>query len=250
LGICKLCGLERELIRSHIIPLAFHRHLQSDPVLAPVIVSNDSAIHPRRSPGGIYDEQLLCGECEIHFGPWDQYAAECLLQRFERDAQSFDPVRELIAYKFDGWDEARLRMFFISLLWRAAATNNYFFNRVTLGPYEVHARRLILSGTPGSPDDFSVLLCRWTTRPEHKNMELAQMSPYRTKLEGINMVKLFLGGMIIYIKCDQRTMSEPFREIILYPGRPVYAIARQFEGSKDVIALRPALENLASRKRR
>jgi hypothetical protein len=75
------------------------------------------------------------------------------------------------------------------------------------------------------------------------------MSPYRAKLQGVNIVKFFLGGMIVYIKCGQRSLSAPFPEIILHPNRPVYVLARQFEGSKDVLALRPAIEGYIARRR-
>jgi hypothetical protein len=247
MGICKLCGEERVLVRSHIIPIAFHRHMQSDPTVAPVVVGSASNSYPLRRPGGLYDEELLCDPCEKSFGPWDQYGAECLLQGFETDARPIALDGETLAYQINNWDEERIRMFALSLLWRAAATTNPIFDRVTLGPYEERLREIILAGTPGSPNDFSVLLCRWLTRPENERMALAQMSPYSWKLEGINMSKLFLGGFVFYVKSDQRAYTKPLAEMMLAPGRPVYAIATQLEGSKDIIAMRPTLERYAAR---
>ena len=244
MGICKLCGEERDLIRAHIIPLAFHRHLQSDADTPPLILGTNPNSFPRRSPGGLYDEDLLCLPCEQRCGPWDQYGAECLLQRFEQDAQPRYSDGELLIYEIYNWDERRLRMFALSLLWRAAVTKNGIFERVTLGgPYEPRLRARILAGDPGSPNEFSVLLSRWLVQPGHAGLELTQMSPYVWRLEGINMAKIFLGGFVFYIKCDQRPFIEPFPEIILSPNRPVYAIPRQLEGSKDLVALRPAILN-------
>jgi hypothetical protein len=246
MGLCKLCGEERVLVRSHIIPIAFHRHMQCDSTVAPVVVGSASDSYPMRRPGGLYDEELLCDPCEQRFGPWDQYGAECLLQGFERDAQRMAHNGETLAYQIDDWDQEKIRMFALSLLWRAAATTNPVFRRVTLGPYEERLRQLIVAGVPDSPDNFSVLLCRWHARPENEKMALTQMSPYSWKLEGINMSKLFLGGFVFYIKSDQRAFTHPFPEIMLSLGQPVYAIAQELEDSKDILAMRPALERYAA----
>jgi hypothetical protein len=246
MGICKLCGEERVRVRSHIVPLAFHRHMQSDSAMAPVVVGSASNSYPMRRPGGLYDEELLCDPCERRFGPWDQYGAECLLQGFETDAHRIAFNGETLAYQINNWDEEKIRMFALSLLWRAAATTNSVFSRVTLGPYKERLRQLILAGTPGSPDDFSILLGRWLTRPENEKMALTQISPYSWKLEGINMSKLFLGGFVFYIKSDQRAFINPFPEMMLSPGRPIYAIARELEGSKDILAMRPTLDRYAA----
>jgi hypothetical protein len=134
MGTCTLCGEERALVRSHIIPLAFHRHVQSVPDKPPVVIGSAANSFPQRSPGGIYDEELLCDPCEQRFGPWDQYGAECLLQRWDEDAKTQTWNSEVFVYEVDNWDEARLRMFVLSLLWRAAVTTKPFFRRVTLGP--------------------------------------------------------------------------------------------------------------------
>lgn len=242
MGICKLCGNDRNLLRAHIIPAAFHRHLQGNAVVPPLILGTAEHSFPRRSPGGLYDEQLLCLTCEQRLGPWDQYGAECLIQRFESDAQVRYSGNEVLIYQIDNWDEEKLRMFALSVLWRAAVTTNEIFRRVTLGPHEVRLKNRILTGDPGSPSDFSVFLSRWLIQPEHAGMELAQMSPYCWRLEGINMAKIFLGGFVLYIKIDQRPFVAPFPEIILSPNRPVYAIPRQLEGSNDLLALRPAMQ--------
>jgi hypothetical protein len=248
MSLCKLCDQDRELVEAHIIPLAFHRHMQMNSDRPPIVVGNQ---YPQRLPGGLYDGALLCQDCEVRFGPWDQYGAETLLQRFEQDAQRLiDSNGETLIFKVDGWKESRLRMFALSLLWRAAITARPFFHRVTLGPHENRLKTRILDGDPGSPDDFSVFLSRWQSKPEHAGMELMQLSPYVWKLDGINMAKIFLGGFVLYIKCDQRPFKPPLPSIVLAPGRAVYAVPRQLEGSQDMIALRPAILGYAAGLRR
>jgi hypothetical protein len=224
--------------------------MQMDSDRPPVIIATAADSFPQRSPGGIYDEELLCDLCEVRFGPWDQYGAECLLQRFDQDAQKGISNGEVIVYRVDNWDEARLRMFALSLLWRAAVTTRPFFKRVTLGPHEARLHDRILAGDPGPPNDFSVFLSRWQVRPEHVGMELTQLSPYVWRLNGINMAKIFLGGFVFYIKCDKRPFNEPFPDIVLAPGRSIFAVPRQLEGSQDINALKPAILRYAEYLRR
>src|SRR5258708_13149866 len=61
------------------------------------------------------------------------------------------------------------------------------------------------------------------------------------KLDGIHMAKIFLGGFVLYIKCDKPPLNNPFPDIILAPGCPIYAIPRQLEGSQDINALKPPI---------
>ena len=75
------------------------------------------------------------------------------------------------------------------------------------------------------------------------------MSPYNTKLQGVNEVKLFLAGTALHVKADRRPYPAPFPELILGPDRPLIVIAGELEGSKDILALRPALEAAAARAR-
>ncbi|MGB6603452.1 MAG: hypothetical protein WBE65_04075 [Steroidobacteraceae bacterium] len=248
--ICKLCHEDRVLVRSHIIPDAFNRALKGGMDAPPVMLSNNPRQHPKRRPGGHYDEDLVCDPCERRFLPWDTCGADFFLNRLPTEGQPLTaPNGEAVAHQFENVDYTQLKLFAISLLWRASASSNEFFRRVQLGPYEEAARQLILNQAPGTADEFATMIVRWVARPPHEQLAQTQMSPYRAKLEGVNEVKLFLAGAVMHVKVDQRPYPEPFPELILRPDRPLVVIARELEGSKDILALRPALEAAAARAR-
>jgi hypothetical protein len=249
--VCKLCHLDRVLVRSHIIPDAFNRALKGSADAPPVMLSTDPRHHPRRRPGGHYDDDLVCDTCEQRFGPWDAYGAEFFLNRFQSEGQPLiAPNGEVLAYQFPNVDYTRLKLFAVSLLWRASATTNEFFRRVKIGPYEEKARQMILEESAGASDEFATMIVRWVAQPPHEGLAELQMSPYKAKLEGVNEVKLFLAGAVMHVKVDQRPYPEPFPELILRTGEPLLVVARELEGSKDILALRPALEAAAARARR
>jgi hypothetical protein len=132
--ICKLCDQEKKLIKAHIIPEGFFRPLQSESRAAE-IHTNTIGVHPKRSPIGIYDKNILCEDCDGKLGVWDEYAQKLLLQNFNEDNALYDN-KEKIAYKIKDYDYIIIKLFFISLLWRASITTQEYFDRIVVGPFE------------------------------------------------------------------------------------------------------------------
>jgi len=215
------------------------------------MISNNPEQHPKRRPGGHYDEELVCEPCERLFSRGDDYAAQFFLNQFREDGQPLNAsTGEVMAYRYDNIDYRKLKLFAISLLWRVAASSIVFCARVTIGPHEERARQLILANDPGAPEDFSVLIARWVAAPNRQGLLQSQFSPYCARIDAVNEVKLFLAGAVIHVKVDKRLYPAPFPELILRPDAPLYVIARELEGSKDLLALRPALDAHVARLRR
>jgi hypothetical protein len=201
-----------------------------------------------RRPGGHYDENLVCEACERLFAPWDDYAAALFLNELRTDGEPIKaPSGAVAASLYPGVEYFRLKMFAISLLWRASATKLGFFSGINLGPYEERARGLILTPDTGGESEFQVLITRWTAQERHRPLAETQFSPYLGRLEGVNNTRFFLAGSMLQVKVDKRPYPAPLPEIVLRRDLPLVVIARQFEGSNDVLALRPALEKLAAR---
>ena len=198
MSVCKLCHQDRPLVRSHIIPDAFNRALKGGTDAPPVMLSTHPRHHPRRRPGGHYDEDLVCNSCERRFWPWDTYGADFFLNRLRTEGQPWIAANgEVLAYQFENVDYTQLKLFAISLLWRASVTRNEFFRRVKIGPYEAAARQMILDETAGTADEFATMIVRWVAQPPHEQLAELQMSPYKAKLEDVNEVKLFLAGAVM-----------------------------------------------------
>src|SRR6202521_4424365 len=111
---CRLCEQERRLVRAHAIPEAFFRVLRSGGE-TPLLVSNTGNSFPRRAPIGVYDEGMLCDECERKFGDVDSYAAQVLLTSFQ---ELFKPVvhGERVALQAKGVNQELLLPFLVGTL--------------------------------------------------------------------------------------------------------------------------------------
>lgn len=158
-GMCFLCRKHRSLVKSHIIPEAFFEKEYSTRLL-----SNVEGTYPRRAPIGVYD-RIVCATCEIIFGSHDTYASEVLL----RDISAYQAIKlgnKLLALIAHDIDYCRLKLFSISVIWRASVRSHPFYNPVNLGPFEKRARDMIIAGDPGEARDFatwwSIFDMQWT----------------------------------------------------------------------------------------
>jgi hypothetical protein len=228
---CKLCGKSKQLIKAHSIPECFFRLLRNGKT-PPKLVSNTPDTYPKKSPIGVYDKQILCGDCEHIFSPLDDYACKLLIETFsEKFAITYNG--KTIGYKLDKIDYNKLKLFFMSVLWRAAASTHTFYSRVTTGPYEEQLREMIISGDPGTPELFSVILARFNS-PFDKVTDTIS-DPFRTRFDGgVNYYVFYMGSFIAYIKIDKRPTPSNFARVQLTPNEPLIILTRDFLNSREL----------------
>jgi hypothetical protein len=186
-----------------------------------------STFYAKKSPVGVYDTGIVCAQCESIFSPWDDYAQKLLLAKPIEDQYVIKDGQK-IAYVETGIDYAKLKLFFISLLWKAAVSNHYFFSRVNVGPFEPQLRRMILKGDPGDPDTFAITVAKF-----EDSLGTILMNPHPERWRDINYYRFYLAGYMAYIKVDRRPTPDFMGELALNPERPLFIILRDLKTSKD-----------------
>jgi hypothetical protein len=127
-----------------------------------------------------------------------------------------------------------LKLFFLSLLWRASVSRHFFFRRVTTGPFERELRRMLLTGDPGAPEEFAVNLGRFDN-PTYAGI----LDPHLDRYEGINYCRLYLGSFVTYMKVDRRPPPAFLVDLAMRDGVPIVVVRRgDHEGSKDAAVMR------------
>lgn len=230
---CRLCGKAEKFVKAHIIPEAFFRVLRNDEK-PPLIVTDIENCAPRkRSPIGVYDENILCEACEKNFDKFDAYGIDVLLSRKK---QLFRPVssgmRE-VALQADGIDRKLLLQFLVATLWRASVSTHEFYRRVNLGPFEEIAREVILNPAHAVPSEFEAVLSDWDVAEDQKTIADGIMDPFAEKLEGVNSYRVYFGQVIAYVKVDRRPFPAPFSKLSLLAQSQVTLVRRNFKLSKD-----------------
>jgi len=228
---CKFCQQDKKLIEAHIIPRSFHEPLKEGGQ-TPLIITSKEGVFPKKSPIGIYDKEILCEECERKFSPWDDYGNKFLTQELQEERYLINNG-EYLAYNFGQCDYVNLKLFFLSVLWRAAVSKQQLFRQVKLGPYEEKLRQLILNNDPGEVSDFSVALSKFDAPAN----ETGILNPDRTTYDGVNHYRLYLGGYMAIIKVTNLPVPKVFEWLYIAPDKDVFCIMREFKTSKEYGAM-------------
>lgn len=224
---CKFCKEEKKLIKAHIIPEGFFRRLR-DSGVAPILATNKKGEYKKRVPIGVYDQEILCGDCESIWGGWDTYAQE-FLGEIPLGGQPIYARGQYIGYQVDTYDYAKLKLFFVAVLWRASASQHPYYARIALGPFEDKAKAMLSRGDPGSRENFAVTLAKFDDP-----LGIGMLDPHPEKLDGVNYCRFYLGGYIAYIKVDSRRGAAPMKDFALSVDGPLYVLLRELSRSKEL----------------
>lgn len=241
LSNCKLCLSDRPLVKSHIIPEPFWKLLKSEGE-TPLLHSTIPGDHAKRAPIGVYDKGILCQSCDGRLGVWDDYGHKTLLRDFD-EVCVYEGKR--LAGIFDNIDYKKLKLFFLSILWRASVGSQAFFNRVELGEHQNRLYEMIRSEDPGDPDEFAVNLLKL-----EGGQSRIILSPARTCIENVNYFKLYMGGYVAHIKVDKRPTGKRLREVALQPDGALYVILQDLRESGEFEVMKRIVIISAEKKRK
>jgi hypothetical protein len=222
-GVCKLTGTHGKFVKCHIIPAA----------LTPPEVKGDP-LHQGGQGRSVrrmiswYDKALVTRAGEEILRDLDTWAIRELRQQkliwSSWGADSELNTRDYVRLPVDGigWgfreiqvsDAARLRQFFLSLLWRAAASNMYEFAEVAVEePVLAQLRDMILAGSADPPYLFPIQLNQLSTRGVPHNLTpisrmVADPDPNGGDTPPYPIFRFYFDGLCV--KFDRRSLNQQF----------------------------------------
>jgi hypothetical protein len=208
-GVCKLTGKRGKFVASHILPRALTTLSHSGEKVREAALG----MRPLWRPATWYDDRLVIREGEDILEEIDTPGIEALRKHtlvwssFKCDTP-FSPedlipygegvnLRELCLGSAD-----ELRMFFLSIVWRAAASSRPEFADVQLAEDILEdLRQRVLTRNPGSVWDYPITLDQLITRGATQNrtpiMEDSYIPVNGTKgLESVASVRIYLDGLV------------------------------------------------------
>lgn len=227
---CKLCDLERPLCKSHIIPKAFFRDAKASEPDRGLNMVTQERIEIGKMAGEY--ERLLCRDCETLVGRYDDYGIRFFRQ--EVGVRLGKLGDEMVPKDIDIIDEidlTGLRIFIISVLWRASISSRPFFANVQLGPFEHIAKQIILDKNLLT-DQFPFYMTRYSEADNAKNI---MFNPVPSMQEGRRFYTLNMGGFNIWVKVDGRELRDPFRYVweVLTERGSLLVFEKKFIGSVE-----------------
>ena len=123
-----------------------------------------------------------------------------------------NPVTGLIQLKVD--DYAKLKLFFLSLLWRVGVAQGDFFRCVDLGPHELRLREMLQTRNPGEPGDYGCLVTPLLPEPGVA-MDRVVLMPMMTRLGGVNGCLLVFRRFVFQYFISRHRISPGVRQSFL-----------------------------------
>lgn len=200
--ICQLCLQEKPLLKkSHIIPNFLYKRLfGSDHRLVNMSIGDFKDY--KYTYSGFYEKDILCKECDtILLSRLETYASDCIYfngsqrTRSTIETELLGGQETLPAVRFHNLDYTKIKLFFLSILWRAHISKHEFFKDVDLGPYADRLRKMLLTNDAGKEEEFEVILFHidsFETRPEK-----ALFQPRKINSDG-NCQYIFYIDRIVY----------------------------------------------------
>jgi len=158
------------------------------------------------------------------------------------------PEAEAGIRKLEGVDCPRLRLFFLSLLWRAAETNLFEFNAVSMPANELaQLREMVLHGRVEPYDFYPVTLIQLWTRNFPHNWSASRLikrqpmvDPVTEKLvEGasreIDHYRFYFDGLIAHMHInDDAEHVAGVGSVYVGPGNELVVTTVRSEGSREM----------------
>lgn len=197
---CRLCHTELNAsnkCNAHILPQGMLKAMSPEEFGQLLIVGTDMG-KKKRAPIGSYDPNILCNSCDNKIGVYDKYAL-----KFIRTAKLEEhPVG--VGWLIKSVDSHKLKLFCMSYLWRASITTRSEFRGTSLGgKHEERLRQFILNDDPGSPDDYTVIFARFTSKT---GKAAGVMFPAKTKIRNLTFYEAYLPDFYkFWIKIDSRS---------------------------------------------
>ena len=201
-GRCKFCGEAKKLIKAHVLPKKFFSLDVEDDLIA---IGTDKHYEPRCSTG-VYDTNILCKECDGNIGNYDQEAQKLFLSDLSVYEHKGKDIYEIPSNVFN---HSRLRLFFISMIWRASISSMPMFKNISLGPkYEKIALDILKNPTLDNENLFSVFIFKLK---EIQDIPISKVfiEPYPYRHKGIRMYCFVFSGYSIHMKVDNRKLDQP-----------------------------------------
>jgi hypothetical protein len=209
-GICKFCGEAKKLIKAHIIPKGFYHGKRM------ISIGRDS---PIRTPinNGEWDNSILCAKCDEEFGAYDDEAQSLFLKNISNYKLSKDGITAYFipeeAFNFD-----KLKLFFISLLWRAAMSTRRGYEHLNGLDKRYISDAFNVLKNPELMDDniFEVLTFKLKSGPNMPPLSKIIISPCPIEMAGIKYFRFVFSGYDFYIKVDYSVSDDKLPDIPIH----------------------------------
>ncbi len=190
-GTCKYCGKEKELCKAHIVPKKFYLDYTTERYR-----SIDQDFNKEYAQSGIWDDTILCGDCDNKLNEYDKEGYKILLNALKTKEKTINDIPKAYLFKEgEDFDYINLRFFFISLLWRASISSKAMYNKVNLGKFEDIALSILKNEKTDDEKYFQTIVFREPEEAPYGKVHYC----IKSKFDNVICYKIFFTKFIVCI---------------------------------------------------
>jgi len=217
-GRCKLCHNDRKLVKSHIIPDWAYKRIYDSNHRILSVASN--TIVPIRFPRTGEWDRFVCSECEEFFKYLDDYGRAIVFSRPGESTYGISTQRADYGANVLNVDYARMKLFQISILWRAGISDRPFFEEIVLGAHEPILRQMLVRRVPGDAIEYGCVMAAVKYAPKKMLSDLIAR-PFMSTVDGWSAARFFFAGCLWDYVLHDDAHDFPTRSLFLAPGAPL-----------------------------
>src|SRR5512135_3883800 len=218
---CALCKADAPLKNSHIIPEFLYRSLYDDKHRFHQISIEPERVNLYLQKG--LREPLLCGQCEQRVSVWERHMSLVLAGGIGIGVRRVD--NRLFLSQLD---YKTLKLFQLSILWRASVSTLPAFAQVILGPHEERIRIRLLNEDPGITSSYGCI----TFILMHQDELLQGMivAPTWARLLEQKAYRFVFGGLVfVYIVSSSKTSNVVSKHFLQQNGTAIVKLQQIHE---------------------
>jgi hypothetical protein len=221
--ICPYCQELKLLADSHIIPMGIWRLKDSGTGF--LESSSDSDLPPKKIPNGWY-EKLLCKDCDNEIGrDFDQYGRDFFASEQKWTVHTLGPVGAKHSFsEINDYDYRKLKLFILSVLWRASLAKNPVFSNIKLlARQEARIRDMLKTKDPGVADEFACAIFKYFN--DGRDLHKVAFAPRLYKANGtVRYAEVQFNEFSCHINVSNQKDTSRYGEAWLKQGEPLQII--------------------------
>ena len=209
-GACLLCGETEELVKmSHIIPKCMYKGMENDENKIGVSTLKNNIKTETEIDYRYFDKHILCFDCEtVKLSQLDNYGNRILFG----DQKTKDLFRStVLEYRnakvcvIENFDYLKLKLFLLSVLWRAHISKHVFFDNINLSSRAEVIRQAIFSKDLKSCEDVKISI--FGLMFDRNKLMKAIPKPRHIVTESIDVYSFMIYGIVydFIFKDDKNT---------------------------------------------
>jgi len=156
---CQLCNEEKPLLKkSHIIPNFMYKDLYGTEHKL-VLVGLEKLERKGITYSGFFEKNILCANCDNELlSSLECYASSTIFNSGNSKKRQQIKIEDIFgrdglpSVRYHDLDYSKIKLFLLSILWRAHISTNQFFETVQLGQYAEKIRTMLINKDAGEED--------------------------------------------------------------------------------------------------